>query len=93
MDDLKRRIYIKYELKRYLLKYLIYSNQVSPVIKIYSKYKIVLMPRFSLIIQQRNRCVLTGRVHNILRFAKYSRFAFRYNSNFLEMPGVKRFSR
>lgn len=90
VDNLKRQLYIKFELKKILLKFIYNSININSLLKIYSKYKLVLLPKFSLIIQQNNRCIQTGRVFNVLKFNRYSRFVFRYNSNFLLIPGIKR---
>jgi len=55
-------------------------------------YHKVSLVRSATIGVQRNRCLVTGRVHNVLSKPKYSRFVFRTESYHGSMPGCKKAS-
>jgi len=85
-------MYLKYELKRFLLKNIAKNETLPYTSRYYLMYHKSLFIRFSTIGQQRNRCLITGRVWNVLSKPKYSRFVFRTESYHGSMPGCKKAS-
>lgn len=83
-------MFLKFELKRLILKS-ITKNEMIPYAARYNAlfYKNQLI-RFSTIGAQRNRCVLTGRVWNVLKKVKYSRFVFRTEAYDGHMPACRK---
>ena len=90
VDNLKRKLFIKYELKYLLLRSLFVSLDKSYIIRTYWQYKLVLLPKFGLIIKHNNRCLTSGRNKNILMKTKSSRFFFRLNINFGNNPSLRK---
>lgn len=92
LDNFKRKLFLKNELKRIILISLI-KNQNVPLhnryFAFYNKSKLI---RSSSLNQQKNRCVLTGRVRSVVKNTRLSRFAFRTESNNGNLPGFKRAS-
>lgn len=92
VDNYKRVIFLKYEIKRKLLKSIKY-NVYIPLYKRYlALYFMSKLPRFSSSIYSNNRCVETGRVWHNHSKTNLSRFNLRtkiYQSN---LPGFKRAS-
>jgi len=76
-DKKKRNLHLKYETKR--LEYKTILNDLSLPKEI--RYNIMLLlnrlPRNSSKVRIKNRCILTGRSHSILRICKLSRIKFR----------------
>lgn len=56
----------------------------------YALYNKSLIIRFSSKVEQRNRCVVTGRVHNVLKKTQYSRFVFRTEAYIGNMPACRK---
>jgi len=92
MDKYRRFMFLKYEIKRFLLKNMSKNETLKYSTRYYLMYHKSMLIRFSTIGQQRNRCVITGRVHNVLAKPKYSRFVFRTESYHGSMPGCKKAS-
>ena len=90
MDRYRRVLFLKYELKRFLLKNLSKNETLPFCVRYYILYHKSLLVRFSSIGAQRNRCMITGRVHNVLSKPRYSRFVFRTESYHGSMPGCKK---
>lgn len=76
-DKKRRFLYSKYELKRLELASLIQDLTVSKEIRYKSLQELNKLPRNSSRIRIKNRCVLTGRGHAVLRFCSLSRLKFR----------------
>lgn len=74
---MKRKLFVKYELKKILLKSVICNSYVSPLVRYYALYKLNHLPKYKMMSKQVTRCVATGRVYNILKNFKYSRFYLR----------------
>lgn len=91
-DNLKRKLFLKNELKRHLLKS-ISKNTKAPLahrqIALYNKSK---LSRRSSITQITNRCVFTGRIWYVLKNTQYSRFLLRTEANKGHLPGFRRAS-
>lgn len=76
-DKKRRFLYSKYELKRLELVSLIQDLTISKEIRYKSLQELNKLPRNSSPIRIKNRCVLTGRGHSVLRFCSLSRLKFR----------------
>lgn len=92
IDNFKRHSFLKTEIKNIILKSLIKNNQIPLIYKYFALYNKNKLPRFNLIIQQKNKCVKTGRIWSTEKFTKYSRFTFRHEANNGNLPGFKRAS-
>jgi len=76
--DKKRRLfYSKYELKRLELASVVHDLTFSKDIRYQSLRELNKLPRNSSRIRIKNRCILTGRGHSVLRFCGFSRLKFR----------------
>lgn len=91
-DKYKRQIFVKYELKRLLLKSAIKNESLPYYARYISMFYKSKITRFSTIGEQRNRCVISGRVWNVLKKTKCSRFVFRTEAYHGNMPGCKKAS-
>lgn len=92
MDILRRKLFLKNELKRLILTSLIRNTKLPLThryLALYSKSKLY---RSSSKTQQQNRCVSTGRIWGVNKHANYSRFLFRTESYKGNLPGFSRAS-
>jgi len=92
IDNLKRKLFIKYEIKRKILISIIYNKNLKNIYRYYSYFNFIKISRISLITKQKNRCVESGRAWSTVKFLNYSRFVFRNKSNNGNLPGFKRAS-
>jgi len=92
IDNFRRKLYIKNELKKILLKSIIKNTNLPLTYRYYALYNNSKLIRFSSIIQQKNKCVVTGRVWSTVKNVNYSRFYFRTESNCGNLPGFRRAS-
>lgn len=92
IDNLKRKIFIKNELKTLLLKNVIKNNLIKNIYKYYAIFNKTKIKKSSSIIKQNNRCIRTGRQWSINKLTRYSRFVFRKESYIGNLPGFKRAS-
>lgn len=92
MDKFKRQIFIKYEIKRIILKSIAKNNNVSNAHRYYALYRKIKINRWSTIGQQVNRCFKSGRQWSVNKLTRYSRFVFRRESYLGNIPGFKRAS-
>lgn len=76
-DKKRRFLYSKYELKRLELASIIQDLTVSKEIRYKNIQELNKLPRNSSQIRIKNRCILTGRGHSVLRFCSLSRLKFR----------------
>ena len=76
-DKKKRLICEIYELKRLQLSSLIQDSTLSKQIRAQCLRELNKLPRNSSRIRIKNRCILTGRGHSVLRFCGLSRLKFR----------------
>jgi ribosomal protein S14 len=92
MDNLKRKLFLKFELKRVLLKSLIKNSNLPLTYRYFIFYQKTKTPRWAILPQIVNRCTRTGRAMSVKRRTGYSRFVFRIESYSGHLPGYKRAS-
>lgn len=92
LDNFKRKIFIKYEIKKKILICIIKNKSLKNVYRYYAYFNYIKISRFSNIIKQKNRCIISGRSWSTEKITKYSRFVFRDKSNTGNLPGFKRAS-
>ena len=92
MDKYKRKIFIKKELKRSILKSIKTNKNCSLSRRYLATYLLSKQPRFASRNFYNNRCTITGRVWSVNRRTGYGRFAFRSKIYNAELPGFRRAS-
>jgi len=92
IDKYRRRVFLKYELKRLVLKSVTKSESLPYAVRYFALYKRNHVLRFAAVIEQRNRCIVTGRVWNVLQKVRYSRFFFRTEAYHGNIPGCRKAS-
>ncbi len=92
VDIFRRKLFLKNEIKKIILKSLIKNNNVPLSYRYYALYNKSKLYRFASISQQKNKCVETGRIWYTVKNTNYSRFFFRTESNTGNLPGFKRAS-
>jgi len=76
-DKKRRFLFSKYELKRLELASIAQDFTFSKDVRYKNLQELHKLPRNSSKIRIKNRCVLTGRGHSVLRFCSLSRLKFR----------------
>lgn len=76
-DKKKRLLVLKHELKRLELMSLVHDLTLSKDVRYKILRKLNKLPRNSSRNRIKNRCILTGRGHSVLRFCGLSRIKFR----------------
>lgn len=92
VDIYRRKLFLKNELKRSILKSLIKNTNIPAIYRYLALYNKSKLYRFSSLTQQKNKCVETGRTWNTVKNTQYSRFFFRTQSNSGNLPGFRRSS-
>jgi small subunit ribosomal protein S14 len=92
LDNFKRKLFLKNELKRLLLKSILKNNYIPLSHRYFALYNKSKLVRFSSLNQQKNKCVETGRIWSTVKGTRYSRFFFRTESNNGNTPGFRRAS-
>jgi len=92
MDTLKRKYFLKNELKRMILRSAKNSNNLTYLKRYQSSYYLALLPRISSKVFITHRCAFSGRVWSVNRKTRYSRFLFRTESYDGNIPGCRRAS-
>ena len=92
MDELKRKLFLKSECKKKLLKSFKNSKNASFYQRYKSTYYLSKIPRITSQTQLRNRCVISGRVWHVGKKTQYSRFVLRNNAYKSNIPGLRRAS-
>jgi len=64
-DLINRQYYIKYELKKLILKSVLHNQNIKPIIRSYALYKLNTFTRKSSISNQNNVCLLRGRMRGV----------------------------
>jgi small subunit ribosomal protein S14 len=91
-DGKKRNLYLIYEIKRVQYKSIINDLSLSKEIRYASQLLLNKLPRNSSRIRIKNRCILTGRNHSILREFKLSRIKLRELASQGLLMGIKKSS-
>lgn len=89
-DSFRRKMFLKFELRRLILKSISKNESISYIVRYNALFAKSRLSRFSTIGHHRNRCVVTGRVWNVLKRTKYSRFVFRTEAYDGHMPGCRK---
>ncbi len=76
-DKKRRLLFSKNELKRIELSTIVHDLKFSKEIRYKSLQELNKLPRNSSKTRIKNRCILTGRGHSILRLCGFSRLKFR----------------
>ena len=92
LDNFKRKLFLKHEMKKVLLCSLIKNNSLPLTYRYFAFYNKSKLLRISSISQQKNKCVETGRIWTTVKNVNYSRFYFRTESNCGNIPGFRRAS-
>ena len=92
LDNFRRKLFLKHELKKIILKSLINNTFLSNTHRYFALYNKSKILRNSSINQQKTRCIKTGRTWSVVKNTKLNRFAFRSESNQGNIPGFKRAS-
>ena len=92
IDNLKRKIFIKYELKKLICNSIIKNNSVKNTHKYFALYTKNKINRWATLNEQNNRCFKSGRHWYTNKLTRTSRFVFRIESYSGHLPGFKRAS-
>jgi ribosomal protein S14 len=92
LDILKRKLFLKHEIKRFLLKSLKKNSTLPLIYRYFVFYQKNKLPRWAALPQIVNRCVKTGRSFSVQKKTRISRFLFRRESYCGHLPGFKRAS-
>src|SRR5689334_4904983 len=77
-DFFKRKIYIKHEIKKIILKSIIQNKNLKHIIRSYAIYKLSSLPLKSSISKQNNNiCIKTGRIKGNLKLNNLSRHTIK----------------
>jgi small subunit ribosomal protein S14 len=76
-DKKKRKLHRKFEIQRIHYKSLINDLSLSKELRSNIMTLLNKLPRNSSKVRIKNRCILTGRGHSVLRICKISRIKFR----------------
>jgi ribosomal protein S14 len=90
LDNHRRLFFVKYDLKNKLLKSICKNNHLPLAYRYYALFHKAQIPKNASITKHRNRCVQSGRQHNVLRKTQTCRFVFRFESYDGLLPGVRR---
>ncbi len=76
-DKKRRNLYLSHELKRLEYKSIINNLELSKEMRYNNLLLLNKLPRNSSKVRIKNRCILTGRGHSVLKICKLSRIKFR----------------
>ena len=91
-DKKKRNLHLKYEIQRLEYKSLLNDLNLSKELRYNMMLALNKLPRNSSKVRIKNRCILTGRPHSVLRICKVSRIKFRELSSQGLLMGIKKSS-
>ena len=92
LDSHKRKLFLKNELKKLIFKSLIKNTNLQLSYRYFILYNKSKLIRYNSVVQQKNKCIVTGRVWSTVKLTRYSRFLFRTESNNGNLPGFRRAS-
>jgi len=73
-EKIKKKIFIKYEIKRIILKSIISNKNIKQIIRANATYKLSKFINISTIAKQKNNiCLKTGRIGGVYRLTNFSR--------------------
>jgi hypothetical protein len=61
LDNFKRKIFIKFEIKKKILHSIIQNKSLKNIYRYYAYFNFIKISRISTITKQKNRCVKSGR--------------------------------
>lgn len=93
LDKYRRHHFIKLEVKKQVLKALKENHHLDLTSRNLVSIRLTHVKTLASLNKQANRCLLSGRKHNVLQKVRYSRFFFRQEANLGSLPGVSRLSR
>jgi ribosomal protein S14 len=76
-DLIKRKKYIKKQIKKIILKSIIQNKNLKPIIRSLAFYKLSQLSLKSSISKQNNMCLLTGRMGGISKLTNLSRHSMK----------------
>lgn len=88
-DLIKRGTYIKYELKKCILKSIIKNKQVKPIIRSYAFLKLINFTNKSYISRQINTCLFRGRNKGVYKKIQLCRHAINQQARFGFLQNIK----
>ena len=92
MDNYKRQLFLKNELKRKLLRS-VKRSAYTPLSRRYmASYYLTTLPKYSAVNFASNRCTISGRVWSVNKKTKYNRFILRSEVAKSNIPGCRRAS-
>lgn len=91
-DNLKRKYFLKYEIKRLLLRSIKRSTTLPYIRRYQASYYLSTMTRSSAGTYSSNRCVTSGRVWSVNKKTHYNRFILRTEIAKSNLPGFRRAS-
>ena len=91
-DRNKRKIILKYFLKRKLLKSIILNNNLSKRIRFIASTKLNEITNNSLLIRAKNRCIISGKPRSVFRKFKLSRIVIKNLASFNLINGLRKSS-
>lgn len=92
VDNFKRKLFLKHEIKKIILKSILKNDNLPRTYRYFAFFNKSKLIRQSSISQQKNKCVKTGRRWYLVKNTKYSRFVFRIESYKGHLPGFSRAS-
>lgn len=92
LDKLRRKNFLKYEIKKIILLSIIKNTNIPRTHRYYAIYNYSKISRSRSLIQHKNRCIKSGRRWSIVKPTKYSRFVFRNEVIYGNLPMFKRAS-
>jgi len=76
-DLIKRKNFIKTEIKQIILKSIIQNKNIKPIIRSYALYKISRIKLNSSIVRQNNICLISGRIGGVWKLTEFSRHTIK----------------
>lgn len=92
MDNYRRKIFLKTEIKKHLLTGLIKNKNITTVYRYLAYWNKSKLITIGLQTKHNNRCTVTGRIWSVNKLTKFSRFFFRSESYKGNLPGFSRAS-
>ena len=92
LDNYRRKLFLKNEIKYFFLKSVLTDSRLPATYRYYAIFKRTKLSRNGSSALLQNRCVRTGRVWSVKKYANYSRFFFRTESYSGNLPGFQRAS-